>query len=211
MKKLMFFVLASILLFSLVGLASAEVGKLTAYVVESGQGNENGVQKMGDSQMVGNDSDAHGCIGSAGYSWCEERGECIRVWETNCTQLELKDRVKTNMNLTSLKENNKTINVALMSNGKNAMIKVMPSTASATAIARLGIKNCNESEGCTIILKETGTGNQTKATYEVKAEKQARVLGLFKTKMLVEAQVDAETGDVIQTKKPWWAFLAKEE
>ena len=29
-------------------------------------------------------------------------------------------------------------------------------------------------------------------------------------KMDVEAQVDAETGKVIRTKKPWWAFLASE-
>lgn len=26
-----------------------------------------------------------------------------------------------------------------------------------------------------------------------------------------EAQIDAETGEVIQTKKPWWAFLASEQ
>ena len=35
--------------------------------------------------IVGNDSDSHGCIGSAGYSWCAELGKCIRPWETNCT------------------------------------------------------------------------------------------------------------------------------
>jgi len=34
--------------------------------------------------MVGNDSDEHGCIGSAGYAWCESLGECIRPWETDC-------------------------------------------------------------------------------------------------------------------------------
>ena len=32
-------------------------------------------------QMVGNDRDEHGCIGSAGYTWNEEKGECIRPWE----------------------------------------------------------------------------------------------------------------------------------
>jgi hypothetical protein len=35
--------------------------------------------------MVGNDSDAHGCKGSAGYSWCEAKQKCIRAWEENCT------------------------------------------------------------------------------------------------------------------------------
>ena len=33
---------------------------------------------------VGADTDAHGCIGSAGYTWCEPLGECIREWETDC-------------------------------------------------------------------------------------------------------------------------------
>jgi hypothetical protein len=32
--------------------------------------------------MVGNDSDAHGCKGSAGYQWSVVRNECIRVFES---------------------------------------------------------------------------------------------------------------------------------
>ena len=35
--------------------------------------------------LVGNDRDEHGCIGSAGYVWCEEKEQCIRPWEENCT------------------------------------------------------------------------------------------------------------------------------
>jgi len=31
--------------------------------------------------MVGNDRDAHGCIGSAGYSWCGRTQKCERPWE----------------------------------------------------------------------------------------------------------------------------------
>jgi hypothetical protein len=33
----------------------------------------------------GSDRDAHGCIPSAGYSWCESNQKCLRVWEENCT------------------------------------------------------------------------------------------------------------------------------
>lgn len=33
------------------------------------------------TQMVGNDKDSHGCIGSAGYTWSPLRNECIRVFE----------------------------------------------------------------------------------------------------------------------------------
>ncbi|MCR4260778.1 MAG: hypothetical protein NUV96_00320, partial [Candidatus Colwellbacteria bacterium] len=34
--------------------------------------------------MVGNDRDEHGCIGSAGYSWCEIKNRCLRQWEEQC-------------------------------------------------------------------------------------------------------------------------------
>ncbi|KER74526.1 hypothetical protein HR51_05575 [Burkholderia cepacia] len=31
--------------------------------------------------MPGSDRDAHGCIPSAGYSWCEATQQCERPWE----------------------------------------------------------------------------------------------------------------------------------
>ncbi len=34
--------------------------------------------------IVGGDRDEHGCIGSAGYSWCELKQKCLRVWEEKC-------------------------------------------------------------------------------------------------------------------------------
>lgn len=33
------------------------------------------------SNAVGADRDTHGCIGSAGYSWCEYTRRCERPWE----------------------------------------------------------------------------------------------------------------------------------
>jgi hypothetical protein len=44
-----------------------------------------GCSQQGNGQMVGNDSDIHGCKASAGYSWCEAKQKCIRPWEENCT------------------------------------------------------------------------------------------------------------------------------
>ena len=32
--------------------------------------------------VVGSDRDAHGCIGSAGYTWSNVRNQCIRIFET---------------------------------------------------------------------------------------------------------------------------------
>ncbi|MFH1054997.1 MAG: Kazal-type serine protease inhibitor family protein [Candidatus Altiarchaeota archaeon] len=37
---------------------------------------------------LGGDRDEHGCIGSAGYSWCEAKQKCLRKWEENCTEVE---------------------------------------------------------------------------------------------------------------------------
>ncbi len=94
------------------------------------------------------------------------------------------------------------------SNGAKSEIKIMPSTASETALTRLRLKVCNETNNCTIILKEVGIGAETKLVYQVKAQKNVKVLGLFKAKMNVEVNVDAETGNIISEHKPWWAFIA---
>lgn len=34
--------------------------------------------------MPGSDRDSHGCIGSAGYTWCEKKHRCLRAWEEKC-------------------------------------------------------------------------------------------------------------------------------
>lgn len=42
-----------------------------------------GVCDKDSKELVGDDKDEHGCIGSAGYSWSEEKQECVRPWEQN--------------------------------------------------------------------------------------------------------------------------------
>jgi hypothetical protein len=112
-------------------------------------------------------------------------------------------------NMVQEKVQEKTKLHVALSNGKNAQIKVMPNTASETALARLRLKNCNEE--CTIELKEVGTGEQVRMAYELKSQRNSKVFGMFNAKMDVEAQVDAETGELIKSNKPWWAFLASEK
>ncbi|MFH0846065.1 MAG: hypothetical protein V1851_01550 [Patescibacteria group bacterium] len=34
-----------------------------------------------ETMIVGGDKDEHGCIGSAGYRWCESKQACLRSWE----------------------------------------------------------------------------------------------------------------------------------
>ena len=39
------------------------------------------VIKPEGQQLVGGDRDMHGCLGSAGYVWCENKRQCVRPWE----------------------------------------------------------------------------------------------------------------------------------
>lgn len=108
------------------------------------------------------------------------------------------------------------------SNGARANVMVMPEVAAQTAIERLRMNICSEENNCTVELRVVGNasgnmagdadsnGSETRVAYEVRANKEARMFGLFRVDMPVQAQVDAETGAVIESKKPWWAFLATE-
>lgn len=45
------------------------------------------IPSVREPQVLGDDEDAHGCIGSAGYTWCPLKERCLRLWEEPC-QLE---------------------------------------------------------------------------------------------------------------------------
>jgi len=36
------------------------------------------------TQIPGSDMDIHGCVGSAGFTWCATSDSCVRSWETPC-------------------------------------------------------------------------------------------------------------------------------
>jgi hypothetical protein len=98
-----------------------------------------------------------------------------------------------------------------LSNGRNARIKIMPDIASERALSRLRLKVCNETRDCTIELKEVGEGNKTRAVYEARARKTFRILGFIKNRQEVRTRIDAETGEEIEVRRPWWAWMATEE
>ncbi len=52
------------------------------------------VEEKQKEQLVGGDRDEHGCIGSAGYSWCEVKQKCLRVWEEKCEEEKIEETVK---------------------------------------------------------------------------------------------------------------------
>jgi hypothetical protein len=187
-------------------------------VAENGQNgtgayNENGSQNavMTTTQNQGESSQiqARTKLNSGTYFSKEGREMQISVGEK--IQLRVRDvEAHSSLNITQSQEQERTRLHVQLSNGINAEIKIMPDTASETAINQLRLRQCNESNNCTIEIKEVGSGEQFRAAYEVQAQKEAKVFGLFRTQMKVQTQIDAETGEVIKTQKPWWSFLSSE-
>lgn len=143
----------------------------------------------------------------------DEDGQEIRIQKQTNNQYRLEAggvNADCDCNLTQERVQNKTKIKVNLGNGRNAEIKIMPNTASETALARLRLKVCTEERNCTLQLKEVGEGNKTRAVYELRTMRESKVFGLFKAQMQVQAQIDAENGEVVKVKKPWWAFLASE-
>jgi len=146
-------------------------------------------------------------------NYAGEDGKQMTVQRQSNNQMQLKVNgisADCGLDLTQKQVQNKTKLETKLSNGRNAEIKIMPDAASEKALERLRLKNCIEEEGCNLELKEVGQGEEVKLAYELKTQRKAKIFGLFGTEMQVQAHVDAENGEIIQMKKPWWAFLASE-
>jgi len=221
MKNILSILLVFVMAISLVFAAQGNIGTgqtdTGSDVIQSGQGSGEGAQtdiglstqNQGEETQLQNQVQVK--VQSGNYM--NQAGEQMQIQTGQGNEVKLQSgnvEAKTTMIMTQEQVQNKTILKTQLSNGKNAEIKVMPDTASERAVERLQLKVCNSDNNCSIELKEVGSGEQVKVTYEIKAQKEARVLGMFKTKMQVQAQIDAETGEVLQSKKPWWAFLASE-
>ncbi len=92
------------------------------------------------------------------------------------------------------------------SNGSEVEIKVMPDEAEEIALEKVKVRTCNSETNCNLTLKEEK--NQLK--YEMQLQRHSRILAIFQKKMQIRTEIDAETGEIIKIRKPWWAFLATE-
>jgi membrane-bound inhibitor of C-type lysozyme len=84
------------------------------------------------STLVGNDRDAHGCIGSAGYSWCEVKQKCLRSWEEPCAAATSSNIVKYFCQEGVLRANYGTSSVSLILKDGSAL--TLPQTISASGL-----------------------------------------------------------------------------
>ncbi len=171
----------------------------------NGEGSTNGsqVSNAGEGQKIQLQAGEH--------TGLDGQQMMIRQESNNQMKLEVGGKsAVSSMKIDQENVNGQTKLTTKLSNGRDAEVKVMPDKASETALERLRLKNCVEADGCSIELKETGSGDNAKLAYEVKTQRKSKVFGLFNAEMDVEAQVDAETGELLRTNKPWWAFLASE-
>jgi len=202
MKKVMMVLVASIFLMSFVvaqvGPGDGTGAEHDAIVASGGQeGNPVAGEGIGARVVAGNYRGAN--------------GQQMMIQEKANSRVRLEVGgvgVDCDCNMTQERVNNRTMLKTKLSNGRNAEIKVMPDVASETALQRLRLRACDGD--CEIELREVGKGDGARLAYEVRMHRQSKFLGLFSMGMDVEAQVDAESGEVIGVKKPWWAFLASE-
>ncbi len=224
MKKVMFSVFLCIMLIGVMGFAMAQND---SFDIESHQqGSEYGMMGGDDSgeDEIENETDdsdedhfglgkmIRGRVKAGVYT--NENGDQIRVRELAQNRYEFifgNYSAKTELEIEEETEGNRTKFKIKLKNGQDSKIKIMPEVASETALARLRLKVCNESRNCSIELKEVGQGNQTKLAYEARARKTFKILGFIKNREEVRTRIDAETGEVISTNRPWWAWMASED
>jgi hypothetical protein len=46
-------------------------------------------RNQGEEPLIGGETDEHGCLIAAGYSWCEPKQKCLRIWEEPCVEEEI--------------------------------------------------------------------------------------------------------------------------
>jgi archaellum component FlaG (FlaF/FlaG flagellin family) len=194
------------------GIVNPEVKEASNSQVEANQ--------VVSTRNMGNDSALRERINARieNGDYIMEDGKKIRIQNSENNRVQLRDgnlSVECACNLSQEQIQNRTRLKVALSNGRNAEIKIMPNVASEVALERLRLRNCIAEENCTIELKEVNAlrdinGTRERLAYELQTKRESRIFGLFKAKMQVRAQVDAENGDVIAVKKPWWAFLARE-
>lgn len=93
---------------------------------------------------------------------------------------------------------------AKLSNGNISYIEVMPNWVREMIRQRLRIRN---QTNMTIKLKEKVHQNIPRVVYNAEFNEHGKFLGVFKLAMKVNAEVDPETGEVLEISRPWWAFL----
>lgn len=114
--------------------------------------------------------------------------------------------VSTDLSLKEKRKENKTILEAELSNGEGQDIVLDSDEALLLAFDAL-----NASDNFSVELQEQERNGKKVAVFAAKAKKEGKFLGLFSANLDIETIIDPETGEVLETNRPWWSFLVKKE
>jgi hypothetical protein len=64
------------------------VGAVIAYAYYTGRDGRKMVNNNINQPLIGGQTDEGGCLIGAGYSWCEPKKKCLRIWEEKCYEAE---------------------------------------------------------------------------------------------------------------------------
>lgn len=67
------------------GFASIAIIAIIAIITTTGIGSYVYIKNR-QLKPIGGETNSHGCLIAAGYSWCEPKQKCLRIWEEPCTE-----------------------------------------------------------------------------------------------------------------------------
>ena len=138
------------------------------------------------------------CTGSATKCWLNgQREMTIEAGKSGNIIVQVKgENMTTNVTLYKA-EDGKIYRIT--KNNETKRLRLMPDQIKDKIKEKIKSKIHNES----IELDEDGN-------YQVQAQKDAKLFGLFKIKEKVKWEYNSETGELTKTKTSWWGFLAKD-
>lgn len=157
-------------------------------------------------------------VGEDGIEREIEIRERVRVdgsFESRIRVRDVEVEVEDGIEIEESSDDNGPILRARFSNGSNADMKIMPDVASARALEALRLHVCSMDNNCTITLKDLGKddselGDSERLRYELRAEKRFKMFRIFERRAEVRAEIDADSGEIVDTDRPWWVAFSSE-
>ena len=137
----------------------------------------------------------------------EENGNIVRRFRFESqseTEDDIEVEVEDDLEVEDAVEGNETVFKARLSNGNSANIDVLPERVRELVRERLRLHN---DSNISLKLRERIHNNIPRVVYNVETNENGKFLGIFKIAMRANGEVDAETGEVLEVNRPWWAFL----
>ncbi|MBT4257605.1 hypothetical protein HOD88_00275 [archaeon] len=131
----------------------------------------------------------------------EKNGEIIQKISVEGKGPEVESKLK----LKTINQGNESIIRAMLSNGNETTINFLPDEIYSRIREQLHTQNIS------IELEEKVHKNIPKVIYNIEANKNGKFLGIFKMKLKIEEEIDAETGELLKMNTPWWAFMVSED